>query len=112
IAGSAAVGRYLLLGESERQVIELLNGERTTAGVCEELARRNGAAPPAADLARFLGKLDEVGILEGKRAARPTQALLGGNQVYLRYNLFNPEPLFARLLPLLRWIWTSWFFAL
>jgi putative peptide zinc metalloprotease protein len=112
IAGSAAVGRYLLLGEAERQVIELLNGERTASGIGDELLRRNGSAPAAAVLTRFLGKLDEVGILAGERSGRPAQALFPGNQLYFRGSLFNPDRLFARILPALRWIWTPWFFAL
>jgi putative peptide zinc metalloprotease protein len=110
IAGSAAIGRYLLLGQVERQVIELINGERTPCAIVRELLQRNGSAPAEAALTRFLQKLDEVGILAGQRSERPTQALLPGNQLYFRCSLFNPDRLFGRLLPALRWIWTSWFF--
>jgi hypothetical protein len=37
--------------------------------------------------------------------------MLPGAQVYLRWSLFNPDRLFARMLPALRWIWTPGFFA-
>jgi putative peptide zinc metalloprotease protein len=112
IAGSAAVGRYLLLGQAERQVIELIDGERTPSAIAAELLRRNGAAPPAPVLLRFLQKLEEVGILAGERSGRPAQAQLPGNQIYFRFSLFNPDRLFGRVSAALRWIWTGWFFTL
>jgi len=111
IAGSASVGRYLMLGAIEHQVLELLDGERPAKAICEELARLNGSAPSVASLSGFLAKLDEVGILAGERAGRNQQALLPGSQLYLRWSLFNPDHLFARWLPALRWIWTTWFFC-
>ena len=111
IIGSAEVGRYLMLGAVEHQLVRFLNGSRTLAAVLEEFTLRNGSAPELADLARFLGKLEDAGILAGERAGRPQQVLLSGNQVYLRWKIFDPEPLFARLLPALRWIWTPWFFV-
>jgi len=110
VAGSAAVGRYLTLGPAERQVLELLDGNRTPSAVCEELARRNGEGPRIEALARFLTRLDELGILAGERRAGPQQAALLGSQFYAHWSLFNPEPLIGRLLPLLGWIWTSSFF--
>jgi putative peptide zinc metalloprotease protein len=107
IAGSASVGRYLILGAAEYRVVHLLDGTRTAAEVCAEFL----PAPPAGTLTRFLSKLDEVGMLAGERAQGPVQALLPCNQVYLRWSVFHPDRLFTRLLPWLRWIWTPWFFA-
>jgi putative peptide zinc metalloprotease protein len=61
-------------------------------------------------LSGFLAKLDEVGLLAGERPQRP--ARLPGDPHYRRWSLFNPEALFARMLPWLRWIWTPAFFGL
>lgn len=104
IAGSASIGRYLLLGPLERRVLELLDGQRPPVQICEALP-----GVGAADLARFLAKLDDVGLLAGER---PQQAAaLPGGPYYRRWTLFNPDPLFTRMLPWLRWIWTPAFFA-
>src|SRR5215475_3133298 len=98
IAGSIAVGRYILLREAERSVLSLLEGSLTPAALCEEFMRRRGDRLPPATLTKFLTKLDEVGILAGERAegAQPAEQRLG-TQFYKRFKLFNPDPLFARL---------------
>jgi putative peptide zinc metalloprotease protein len=101
IVGSAAAGRYLILGETENRILQLLDGSRTPSAVWGDLA----------ELTPFLSKLDEVGILAGERAGRPQQALLPGSQVYLCWKLFNPDRLFQCAIPKLRWIWTPWFFS-
>src|SRR3979409_748260 len=105
IAGSASVGRYLILGALERRVLELLDGSRRLDQICQELP---GVTAPV--LSGFLAKLDEVGLLAGERPQQP--AMLSGGPYYRRWSLFNPEALFARMLPWLRWIWTPAFFAL
>jgi putative peptide zinc metalloprotease protein len=112
IIGSASAGRYLILGQAEHEVVAMLDGSMMLSAICEELVRRHGATPGPTTFMRFLAKLDEVGILAGERAGRAAQALLPGNQVYLRWSLFNPDRLFGRLVPPLCWIWTRWFFAL
>ncbi|MGH9834460.1 MAG: hypothetical protein ACREBD_26840 [Blastocatellia bacterium] len=112
IAGSAAVGRYILLREAERRVLSLLEESLTPAALSEEFTRRHGGKLPPATLTKFLTKLDEVGILAGERAEGhqpPKQQL--GTQFYTRFKLFNPDPLFARLVVRLRWIWTTPFFV-
>src|SRR5215475_3060815 len=112
IAGSAVVGRYILLREAERRVLSLLEKSLTPAELCEEFSRRHGGKLPPATLEKFLTKLDEVGILAGERAdgrQPPEQEL--GTQFYTRFKLFNPDPLFTRLLTRLRWIWTTPFFV-
>ncbi len=100
LIGSAAAGRYLILGAAEHQVVQMLDGAHTPAVIWNDVA----------ELARFLSKLDRAGILAGERSG-PAPALLGGNQAYLRWSLVNPDRLFAAILPILRWIWTPWFFA-
>src|SRR5215475_6333973 len=112
IAGSAVVGRYILLREAERRVLSLLEKSLTPAELCEEFSRRHGGKLPPATLEKFLTKLDEVGILAGERVdgRQPPERQLG-TQFYTRFKLFNPDPLFTRLLTRLRWIWTTPFFV-
>src|SRR5262245_47030051 len=112
IAGSAVVGRYILLREAERRVLSLLEKSFTPTAICEEFARRHGGKLPPATLVKFLTRLDEVGILAGERAQghQPPEQQLG-TQFYTRFKLFNPDPLFARLVTRLRWIWTTPFFV-
>ncbi|MEP7271628.1 MAG: hypothetical protein ABI882_08980, partial [Acidobacteriota bacterium] len=106
IVGSAAMGRYLLVREAERRVLSLLEDSLPPGAICEEFMRRHGGKLPLSTLAHFLTKLDEIGILAGERARQPP-GQQPGTQGYSRFTLFNPDPLFARLVTRLRWIWTT-----
>ena len=109
--GSASVGRYLLLRTVEYRVIRLLGQGLTPAAVCIEFRRLYGGTLQLATLTRFLTQLDESGILAGERVESyyPEQRLI--TQFYTRFRLFNPDPLFARLVSVLRWVWTTQFFV-
>lgn len=112
IVGSASVGRYLLLRATEHQVVSLIDGARTAGGVCDEFKQQSGASLSVATLVKFLTKLDNYGILAGERAQGVSAPETPLSQMhYVRFKLFNPEPLFARLAPKLRWIWTTSFFV-
>jgi hypothetical protein len=67
IAGSAAVGRYILLREAERRVLSLLEESLAPAALCDEFQQRHGGKFPPATLTKFQTKLDELGILAGER---------------------------------------------
>ncbi len=100
IAGSAGVGRYLLLRATEHQVVGLIDGARTAGGVCEAFNRETGATLKLATLVKFLAKLDDYGVLAGERSqgvAAPESPL--SQLHYIRFKLFNPDPMFARLAP-------------
>jgi putative peptide zinc metalloprotease protein len=109
--GSAAVGRYVILRETEFRVFQLLDGERTPQAVCEEFQRQYGGKLPLTTLQRFIQKLDDSGIMAGTREVsgygKSSQQV--ARQPYIRFNLFNPDRLFARMVPLLRWVWTPEF---
>ena len=111
IAGAASVGRYLLLRATEHRVVRLLDGVRTVAGVCEAFDSQTGASLAAPTLIKFLGKLDQYGILAGERATAAAPDLPQSQMHYIRLSLFNPDAFFARLVSRLRWIWTMGFFA-
>ena len=112
IVGSASSGRYILLRETENKVLGLLGASLTPGMVCAEFFRQHGATLPVAMLVKFLSRLDDVGILEGRRTqghGTPDTSL--GQQFYVRFKLFNPDALFTRIIPPLRWIWTTEFFV-
>ena len=107
VIGSASVGRYILLRTTEYTVLRLLSESLTPNDVCNEFKQQHGATLSLATLTKFLAKLDETGILAGERAqGRASQDQQLSRHLYLRFKLFNPDHLFARMVPWLRWIWT------
>jgi putative peptide zinc metalloprotease protein len=110
VAGSVSAGRFTLLGENEARVLELLRECLTPAAVCAEFGRRHGATLSPVTLARFLTKLDGLGLLAGahKHELSPDDLTLE-MAFYKRYRLFDPDRLFVWLLQWVRWIWTPSF---
>jgi hypothetical protein len=106
IAGSSAVGRYILLREAERRVLSLIEESLTPAALCAEFTRQHGGRVSIATLTKFLTRLDEVGMLAGERAGGHLPPEQQGAQVYSRFKLFDPDPLFTGMVVRLRWIWT------
>ena len=79
---------------------------------CAEMLK-GGAPLKLATLVKFLSKLDDYGILAGERSKGAAAPVTPMSQLhYIRFKLFNPDSLFIRLAPKLRWIWTTGFFAL
>jgi hypothetical protein len=112
IAGSASAGRFIMLRETEHKVFNLIDGSRPPREVCEEFKAQQGGNLALPTLIKFLTKLDQVGILAGERSEEVAPPDLQLSQaIYVRFKLFNPERLFARLVPPLRWIWTTGFFV-
>ncbi len=98
---------------AEHQVVGLIDGARAAGDVCEEFNWLTGATLKLATLVKFLSKLDDYGILAGERLQGPSAPETPLSQMhYIRFRLFNPDPLFARLAPKPRWIWTTGFFVL
>jgi len=113
VIGAASTSRYILLRTTEYSVLRLLSESLTPAAICQEFKQQHGATLSLATLTKFLAKLDETGILAGERAeGRASQDQQFSRHLYVRFKLFNPDQLFARMVPLLRWIWTPQFVAL
>ena len=112
IVGSASSGRYLLLRTAEYRALRLLGANLTPAEVCNEFKRRHGGTLRLTTLTGFLNRLDEIGILSGERVKgrQPPEQRLN-TQFYSRFKLFNPDPLFTRMVSVFRWVWTTRFFA-
>jgi putative peptide zinc metalloprotease protein len=112
VISSPSVGRYLLLRTAEYRALRLLDANLAPAAVCDEYMRRHGGTLRIPTLTRFLTRLDEAGILAGRRAEglRP-QGQRAPAQFYTRFRLFNPDPLFTRMVGALGWVWTMPFFV-
>ncbi|HEY7183448.1 MAG TPA: hypothetical protein VIC84_18600, partial [Blastocatellia bacterium] len=111
IVSSASAGRYLLLRTAEYRVLRLLDEKLTPVVVCDEFMRRHGGRLMLATLTKFLSRLDEAGILSGERGAGHQHGQRSSAQFYTRFRLFNPDPLFTRMVSAFRWVWTTQFFA-
>jgi len=110
IAGSASTGRFIILRETEYKVFNLIDEARPAREVCEEFKSQTGGNLALPTLIKFLTKLDQVGILAGERTqGRELPEQQPGQAIYVRFKLFNPERLFERMIPALRWIWTTGF---
>ncbi|MFN7945996.1 MAG: efflux RND transporter periplasmic adaptor subunit [Blastocatellia bacterium] len=111
VVGAASVARYLMLRETEYRVLQLLGEALTPGEICAGFKNRYGGTLPLATLTKFITRLDEAGIIAGERGlsghSKKDQPLT--RQPYIRFSLFNPDRLFARMVPLLRWIWTPEF---
>lgn len=93
-----------------------MDGERTVDDIWEEVVERLGRdAPSQDDVIRLLSQLHQADLLSAdlppdlaelsERRARQARALFTQNMVgpmSLRLPLFDPDPLFARTLPLVR----------
>src|SRR5262245_8520375 len=112
VISSASVGRYPLLRTMEYRALRLLDETLAPTAICHEFQRRHGGTLTLATLTKFLARLDETGILAGERETghRRTDQWSSA-QFYNRFKLFNPDPLFTRMVSAFRWIWTTEFFA-
>ncbi len=112
MAGAAAVGRYLILGATEHNVLTLIDGTRTPPQICAAFQAQHGGKLSLATLTKFLTKLESYGLLAGVRGQASVGPALPHSQLpYRPIKLFNPDPLFTWLAPKLRWIWTTGFFV-
>src|SRR5499426_116515 len=112
VVGSASSGRYLLLRTAEYRALRLLGANLTPAEVCNEFKRQHGGTLRLTTLTGFLTRLDEIGILSGERVKgrQPSEQRLN-TQFYSRFKLFNPDPIFTRMVGALGWVWTTQFFV-
>ena len=108
VVGRPSVGRYIKLGQTEYQVLQLIGG-RTLPEIAAAFAQQFGGNLTIATLTKFLTKLNQVNLLagEGLNAEGSQQRL--SRHAYLRFRLFDPDWLFGLLVPKLRWAWTPIF---
>jgi putative peptide zinc metalloprotease protein len=108
ILGNPNVGRYIKLGQTEYNVLSLII-DRSLPQVASEFGRLYGGGLTVTTIAQFLAKLAQYNLLAGHglSATASTQQL--SRHAYLRFSLFNPDALFGRIVPMIRWVWTPWF---
>jgi len=111
-------GKFFRLGELEQFIAEQLDGETPLDMVRQRTEARFEATLAPAALAAFVTKLEKGGLLEAQgapahapaKAGRPRRLL--GSLLYMRMRLFDPDRLFDRLGPRVRFCFTPQFLAL
>lgn len=108
IVGRPSVGRYIKLGQTEYQVLQLIGG-RTLPEISATFAERFGGNLTVATITKFLNKLNQVNLLAGEGLSAESSSQQLSRHAYVRFRLFDPDPIFGLLVPKLRWIWTPTF---
>ncbi len=107
--------RFFRFKEPEYFIAQQLDGS-TPLEVIRQRVEARFAAPLDQDtLEQFIERLQRLGLLyaEGAEAAHPAQkrGRIRGNLLYLRLKAFDPDRLFDRLLPKVRFFFTRTFVA-
>jgi putative peptide zinc metalloprotease protein len=109
-------GRFFRFGPVEQCIAEQLDGETPLNVVRERTEAAFGAPLPPKALTAFLRSLAKGGLLEGQDAAQQgaagRQGRLRGSLLYLRFRLFDPDRLFGRFVPRVRFCFTPHFLVL
>ncbi len=108
VVGRPSVGRYIKLGQTEYQVLQLIGG-RSLAEISAAFGQQYEGNLALPTLVKFLTKLNQVNLLAGEGLSAENSSQRLSRHAYLRFRLFDPDPLFALLVPRLRWIWTPGF---
>jgi putative peptide zinc metalloprotease protein len=108
VVGRPSVGRYIKLGQTEYQVLQLIGG-RSLAEISAIFGQQFGGNLAIATLVKFLSKLNQVNLLAGEGLSAESSNHQFSRHAYLRFRLFDPDPIFSLLVPKLRWVWTPAF---
>ena len=108
-------GGFYRLRETERFIAEQLDGVTPLEEVRRRTEQKFGGALAPDTLRWFVQRLDQGGLLERDDPARVPKAAprgrIRGSLLYLRFALFDPDRVFARLERRLRFLWTPHFVA-
>lgn len=121
---------YFQIGEQEWFLLSQLDATATASVVLDAFQTKFGEELSSEDLDEFIEMVSKRHLLKDKSASRPrsksyvdsedanwndpsagTGKKSGQSILYWRYNLFDPDRLFNRVEPLLRWVWTLEFFV-
>ncbi len=108
ILGNPNVGRYIKLGQTEYNVLSLIL-DRNLQQIASEFGRLYGDGLTVATIIQFLTKLTQYNLLAGQGLSATASSQQLSRHAYFRFSLFNPDALFGRIVPIIRWIWTPWF---
>lgn len=109
-------GRFFRFREAEQFIVEQLDGCTPLEVVRQRVEEQFGAPVSLEALGQFMERLGRLGLLEADAAdPRPRAAPRGrvrGSLLYLRFPAFDPDRLFTRLLPWVRFCFTPAFLVL
>ncbi len=108
ILGNPNIGRYIKLGQTEYNVLSLIHG-CSLQQIVSDFTRLYGGGLTVATIIQFLIKLNQYKLLAGQGLSAIASNQQLSRHAYLRFSLFNPDALFARMVPMIRWVWTPWF---
>jgi putative peptide zinc metalloprotease protein len=109
-------GRFFRFRQIEACILDLLDGATRLETIRQCVEAQFHSPLPAATLEQFIARLRVLGLLEeaapeAERIA-PGRRRLGGDILYLRWRLFDPDRLFDRLVKRLRFLFTPQFLVL
>ncbi|MDB5384414.1 MAG: peptidase [Planctomycetaceae bacterium] len=126
---------YFQLGEQEWFLLSQFNATATSTQVLDAFQRRFNDALTSEDLDEFVEMASKRHLLKQSSSSRPRSKIYtdsedeswndaeslsssnankksGQSLLFWRYSLFDPDRLFNRVEPLLRWIWSVEFFII
>ncbi len=124
VVKNPADGKFFTVGEQEAFLFSQLDGTSAVAEVCRSFEDRFGEPLTDDDLQEFLALAHKRGLLEpdaqtaskaDPRAPQPGSPsrrrwTWPDNLFYIRYSFFDPNRLFDRIEPRIRWFWSRSFF--
>jgi putative peptide zinc metalloprotease protein len=119
-------GDFFQIGEEERFLLEQLDGKRDANQICTAFKEQFGEPLSADDLDGFLEMSAKQGLLAKPESGEPGASATGVPQsavrnpkskkrqsiLYWRKRIFDPDRLFNRLEPRIRFFWTHGFLIL
>ena len=115
IVKDPVTGRFFRFREAELFITKQLDGASPLDLVCRKVEERFGQPISTETLKLFVDRLQQLGFLESGTAAgqqfRSQPGRISGDLFYLRLKAFDPDRLFTRLLPYVRFCFTPAFLA-
>ena len=109
-------GNFFRFREPEHFIAQQFDGETPIEVVRHRTEQRFATTLPAATLHAFITALKDAGLLDTGDAPKKQRAggwrRIRGNPLYLRFKLFDPDRLFTRLSPRVRFCFTPHFVVL
>ena len=110
ITKDPSTGRFFRFKEIEGFVLEHLDGATSTESLRNLVQEKYDAQLPLEQLESFIGRLRRLELLDtGTTARLQERTRVGGNPLYLRVKLFDPDRLFDRMTTTLRFFFTPTF---
>jgi len=109
--------RYFRFTENQKVIIDLLDGSSDSASIAATASGRLGGTVSAKSVEGFIQSLEEKLLLDTDAVRESldnyrSQKMRDGNVLYWKVTSFNPERIFAWLIPRTRWAFTKTFHVL